>query len=213
VKRLQQAARWPEARATLAQAEARLEGSGPDDLEARQALAATRDFLALLPAGHPQRHAAQKLLRRCERVVALENRLPAILRGEDRPADAKEQLEFAAMCRRPGKRLYAASARFYADAFTAEPNLATPLHLYQAARAAAMTGCGEGYDGAPGEKGWARFREPALTWLKADLALHAKQMEGTAAQEALRWWQNDPDLAGVRDPAALAKAGAEKPGR
>jgi serine/threonine-protein kinase len=172
--------------------------------KAGQALAATRDFLALLPAGHPQRHAAQKLLRRCERVVALEKRLPAVIRGEDRPADAIEQLALAALCRRPEKRLYAASARFYADAFAAKPNLAT-LHHYHAARAAAMTGCGEGYDGAPGEESRARFRKQALGWLRADLALHAKERHWRFRRRVLLPWLKDPDLAGVREPAALAR--------
>jgi hypothetical protein len=79
-------------------------------------------------------------------------------------------------------------------------------HRYNAACYAALAAAGKGEDAATlDDKERLRLREQALTWLKADLALHAKQMEGAAAQEALRWWQKDPDLAGARDPAALAK--------
>jgi hypothetical protein len=50
-----------------------------------------------------------------------------------------------------------------------------------------------------------------LTWLRADLELWKQRLTGgkpperQAAQQALRHWQADPDLAGVRDRAALAK--------
>jgi hypothetical protein len=50
-----------------------------------------------------------------------------------------------------------------------------------------------------------------LSWLGADLALRAQQVQSDkppdrqAAQQALRHWQKDSDLAAVRDPKALAK--------
>ena len=50
----------------------------------------------------------------------------------------------------------------------------------------------------------------ALAWLRADLRAWAAQVEkGTPQERAavakmLRHWQADPDLAGVRDAAALA---------
>jgi hypothetical protein len=55
------------------------------------------------------------------------------------------------------------------------------------------------------------LRQQALGWLRADLALWGKQVEsGTpqqraTVQQSLQHWQNDTDLAGVRDQAALAK--------
>ncbi|HZY88683.1 MAG TPA: hypothetical protein VFE78_27920, partial [Gemmataceae bacterium] len=48
-------------------------------------------------------------------------------------------------------------------------------------------------------------------WLRADLALWGKQTESATpqvratVQKTLRHWQQDADLAGVRDPAALTK--------
>jgi serine/threonine-protein kinase len=153
-------------------------------------------------------------LRYCERQLALTRRLPAVLRGEDRPAGPSEQLEFARLCQQPYQRRYAASARFYSDAFAAQPKLADDLRQqdrYSAACAAALAGCGMGKDAAGldgNEK--ARLRTQALTWLQEDLALRAKQLRGgkpperAAAVGALKHWQEDTDLAGVRDSAALA---------
>src|SRR5262249_6472156 len=66
------------------------------------------------------------------------------------------------------------------------------------------------------DKDKARLRNQALDWLRADLALRARQLgsgrpaDRTAAQKALRHWQKDSDLAGIRDAAALAKLPAEE---
>jgi tetratricopeptide (TPR) repeat protein len=62
----------------------------------------------------------------------------------------------------------------------------------------------------------ARLRKLALDWLRADLALHTKQLKSgqsadrSRVQNALRHWQKDRDLAGIRDVAALAKLPAEE---
>jgi tetratricopeptide (TPR) repeat protein len=56
----------------------------------------------------------------------------------------------------------------------------------------------------------------ARDWLRADLAVRTKQLETgepadqSAAQQMLRYWQQDSDLAGVRDEAALAKLPGEE---
>ena len=58
-----------------------------------------------------------------------------------------------------------------------------------------------------------RWREQALEWLSADLVARTKQYnnpspdEHALAQERLRWWQQDPALASVRDAAAVAARG------
>jgi hypothetical protein len=124
------------------------------------------------------------------------------------------------------KRLYAAAARLYADAFAAEPKLADDPrapHRYRAARSAALAAAGKGEGAAKlDDEGrarlrgqalaWlrARLRGQALAWLRAHLRVRASQVEkGTpqaraAAVKSLRHWQAYPDLAGVRDAAALA---------
>jgi hypothetical protein len=48
------------------------------------------------------------------------------------------------------------------------------------------------------------LRRQALDWLRADLALLAKATDRALVQRTLRQWQQDPYLASVRDPEALA---------
>jgi hypothetical protein len=120
----------------------------------------------------------------------------------------------ADLCRRY-KRLYAASARFYAEAFADQPRLAEDSqkgHRYDAACAAALAAAGRGQDAGPlDDRGRARLRRQALDWLRADLALHSKQLKswwpGASghARQVLTHWQKDPDLAGLREKDALAK--------
>ena len=121
----------------------------------------------------------------------------------------------------PGRRCcqatkrYAAAARLYAEAFAADPKLADDPragHRYNAACCAALAAAVQGTDPAKLDaKERARLRRQALGWLRADLVLRSKQVDqGTpqdrsAVQRMLRHWQQDPDLAGVRDPAALAE--------
>src|SRR5262249_23233542 len=59
---------------------------------------ATRRSLDLMPPRHPQQALAAQQLERCERMLSLEARLPAVLQGKDRPAGAAECLDFAALC-------------------------------------------------------------------------------------------------------------------
>jgi tetratricopeptide (TPR) repeat protein len=110
---------------------------------------------------------------------------------------------------------YAAATRLYTDAFTAQPKLADDLqagHRYNAACCAALAGSGQGGDAAKlDDKERARLRQQSLGWLRADLAAWGKQGEsGTpqtraVVQKTLQHWQEDSDLAGVRDAAALEK--------
>jgi hypothetical protein len=56
-----------------------------------------------------------------------------------------------------------------------------------------------------------RWRTQALDWLKFDLAVWSKMLESNTPQsrqvvaQTLHHWKADPDLAGIRDEAALAK--------
>jgi superkiller protein 3 len=181
-----------------------------DFLEARQA---TRRCLDLLPVDHPLRPTVSQLLRQCEQMLALDQKLAAVLNGEARPADAAEQVGLAGLCLT--KKRYTDATRFFADAFKAQPKLAEDLqagHRYNAACAAALAAAGQGENsGKLDDKERARLRQQALGWLRADLALWGKQVESAtpqaraAVQKTLRHWQEDPDLVGLRDAAALAK--------
>jgi serine/threonine-protein kinase len=65
-------------------------------------------------------------------------------------------------------------------------------------------------DPAPDEAAKAKLRAQALAWLKAELDAWSKILDSddpkarAAVAPTLRHWQQDPDLAGVRDPEALA---------
>jgi tetratricopeptide (TPR) repeat protein len=147
-------------------------------------------------------------VRRAERLASLATRLPAVLAGEDKPADAAERLDFALMAYH--SRRYATSARLFAEALEAAPTLADDLeaaHRYNAACAAALAGCGKGRDDpSPDDAGRTKLRGQALDWLRADLALRRRQLDtdAAAARRALDHWRRDPDLAGVRDADTLA---------
>jgi Tfp pilus assembly protein PilF len=150
-----------------------------------------------------------------ERLVALDAKLPDILRGQAQPANNQERVELARLCQQPYNQFFAASARLWQKAFAADPKLSEDSsagYRHSASCAAALASCGAGADaGKLDEPEKARWRKQALDWLRADLSLWAKQLDSTrpadrtTAQRTLRWWQNDKDLAGVREPAALAK--------
>jgi superkiller protein 3 len=176
---------------------------------------ATRRALELLPADAPYRQTILRQLQQSEGMLALDRKLPAILTGEATPANAGEAASLASMCQQPYQKRYAASARLYADAFAAEPKLAADLrqqHRYNAACSAALAAAGQGEDARllP-DKVIFMFRRWALTWLRDDL----KAYEGLAVQtnpavrqavrQRLLHWQEDSDLAGLREPATLAK--------
>ena len=113
-------------------------------------------------------HPSAQWVRQAEQLIELDAKLPQVLRGETKPANAVNCIEFAIMCGQY-KTLYVASARFYAAAFAIQPALADDLnnqHRYNAACAAALAGCGQGKDAAelPAEES-ARLRKQALDWL------------------------------------------------
>jgi tetratricopeptide (TPR) repeat protein len=166
-------------------------------------------------------HPSAQWTRNAEQVIALEDKLPKLLKGGAQPADAAEQLALARWCLQH-KRMFASATRFYTQAFAAQPELARNLETwdrYTAACAAALAGCGRGEDAARfDDRERARLRQQALDWLHADLALRAKQVatsrpqDQVAAQMALGLWLVDTDFAGVRGEALAKFAEAERDG-
>jgi serine/threonine-protein kinase len=179
-----------------------------------EACAAVRRGLDLLPSGEPGRPALQEKLKMCERMLALDARLPGLLQAKEQLPLA-ERLELARACRH-GRPHTAFS--LYAAAFAAQPALADNLKTgdrYYAAGAAVRAAAGEGYNGAPlGGPERASLRQQALAWLRADLALRsAMQGGGKLAGGNLAIWQTDAALSSVRDQAALEKlSDAEREG-
>jgi serine/threonine-protein kinase len=177
-----------------------------------RALAALKQGDRWMAASDQRRAALSEAIRSCQRRAALEAKLPAVLSGKVQPASAAEGLEYAQVCH--AKQLYAAAARLSARSFGIDPKLAGDLkaaHRYNAACWAALAAAGRGKDAAPLEaKERTRWRKQALAWLRADLDLWTGRAAGrepadrTAIRQALRHWQQDADLAGVREQAALA---------
>jgi tetratricopeptide (TPR) repeat protein len=174
-------------------------------------LASLQEAEKWLPKADGLRPELQQLIRQGERLVELDGKLPAVLRGQEKPANAAEQLEYARLC--AYKRLSHASARLFAAAFTADPKRADDLregYRYDAACMAARTGTGQDPDAAPtDEEERTRWRQQALDWLRADLAYWGRHLgqdtpaARAAVEKKLRHWQGDRDLARLRDAAAL----------
>jgi serine/threonine-protein kinase len=178
-----------------------------------KAALALKKAAELFPADDPRRETARRLQQGCLRYAILDTRLPAILRGTDKPANATEQLDLARLCL--FKKQYAAAARFWRDAFTADPKRAEAVPQgtrYDAARAAALAGSGQGKDAAKlDDKERAGWRRQALDWLRQDLAWWGKALDkgdaqtNARARQQMRHWRTDGDLAGVRTREALAR--------
>jgi tetratricopeptide (TPR) repeat protein len=155
------------------------------------------------------------LLRETQQLARLDDRLSAIQAGKDQPKNAAERLGFAKLCQKQYRQQYAAAARFYEQAFDAEPKLAEDVragHRYNAACAAALAGCRQGKDADKLDaKKRDRLRRRALDWLRADLdawalLLHKEPDKARpVVVEQMRDWQADTDFSGVRGPQALSQ--------
>src|SRR5262249_33074438 len=162
------------------------------------------------------RYPSAAWVRLCQQSLDAESRLTAFLAGRGAPADPAIQMQMADLAQQRFKRLYHSAARLYRDAFTLQPLLAG-AHRYDAARCAALAGCGQGKDaGTLNAAARLRWRRQALTWLRAELAARDGQLkdgppaEATQARQALEHWRRDSDLAGVRQKEALARLPAEE---
>jgi hypothetical protein len=100
----------------------------------------------------------------------LAKRFPALLRGEDKPADNAERLDFAQIAY--DQKKFAFASRLWAEALTTDPKLSDDLtpHRFNATRAAALAAAGQGKDEPPlDDAAKAKLLGQALDWLKAEL--------------------------------------------
>jgi eukaryotic-like serine/threonine-protein kinase len=181
--------------------------------------------LAMLRKGHELgtrrsdwRHPSAQWVAAAERKLTLANRLPAILRGEEKPSGNGERLSFAELAYN-GKH-YAGAARLLAEALESDPKLGDDrqaAHRYNAACDAALAAAGKGKDEPPpDDAAKANLRQQALYWLRAELAAWTKLREAVPPQatreilRVLQHWKQDIDLAGIRDAEALAKLPADE---
>jgi serine/threonine-protein kinase len=193
--------------------------------EVRRAQGRFADSLEAYRRGHELHRKRNRIIwpteqwiKDAERRVELDQGLAAVRKGERKPANAAEYAELGQLC--VYKRLYAASALFYQQAFDLDAKLADNLragHRYQAARAAALAGCGHDAENKQlDDAARSRWRQKARDWLSADLALRQKQLETGKPEErttvlyALHHWRTHNDLAGVRDPDGLSRLPADE---
>ena len=147
-------------------------------------------------------------------MAALEARLPAVLKGDDHPADAAEALCFAKFCY--DRKLHAASARLYAEALQAEPKLADdrraqhrlqrrlqPPRWPAAVKAKTILRPMRPRERSSAARPSAGSR---TSWPPGPGRLTAASPRpAPRVRQMLEHWKADSDLAGVRDEAGLAK--------
>lgn len=156
-------------------------------------------------------HPSGSWVRQADQLIALDSILPAVLNGELPLDDPDERLLIAKLCQ--FKRLFAASARYYAEALEARPMLAHDMangYRYSAARVASLASGGQGKDTAKlDSEGRAKLRRNAIAWLREDLAFFSAKLqkgdeqECSAVRRTLLNWKTDPALAGIRDDAKV----------
>jgi tetratricopeptide (TPR) repeat protein len=157
-------------------------------------------------------------VREYQQLSDLVGRLPAVLRGTVQPADADERRAYALLC--TDQKRYLAAARLRASVLAADPKQAGDLqagYRYDAACAAARAAAGQGADnGDLDESERVRWRKQSVQWLRTDLMAWDKHLAGRQPRDRqrvvqrLQGWRGDPDLASLRDPAAVARLPADE---
>jgi tetratricopeptide (TPR) repeat protein len=143
------------------------------------------------------------------RIAELAPRLSAELRSQTPPASTEEQIVCAQLCF--DRMEYGASARFWSDALKSAAEGAADVaadYCYEAATAAALAGLGRGDADQLDEPQRAHWRGRALAWLRQDL--RGIRDGQKLSVERVRSWLNAPDLAGLRDAAAVEELPAEE---
>jgi Flp pilus assembly protein TadD len=163
----------------------------------------------------PNHHDTLRNLPLAEQMLRLLSRLPAVLAGKDEPKAPAEACAFARLCAQAFQQRYAAAARLFEGAFTADAKLAA-AYRYSAACFAARAARGDGVDPPADPAGRAVLRRKALAWLGADLAGRKKQAASAVAAErhsasfVLSYWLVDTDLSGVRETKAVESLPADE---
>ncbi len=175
--------------------------------EYRSALADYRKALSLESSDELFRAFAKGTLQHLEAIARWEDKLPAILKGESRPANAFELLEVAEYCAEFEKK-YVLAVRFATEAIAADSKLYLQFNkVPQIGRWAIKAATGAGIDAANlSEVERSQLRKKALIWFRES---QAKLDKGLVTLLANQLW-NDPVLSHVRDTEEIAKLPAEE---
>jgi eukaryotic-like serine/threonine-protein kinase len=157
---------------------------------------------------------ARELIEQTRHLAELDAKLTLVLAGKEKVAEGIDLMTLGVLCFE-NKQMYLSATHFFTEGFAASPQLASDYrkqYRSSAARSAVLAAQGKGKEADKlMESDPPRLRRQALMWLKADLASWSKQLASEKAadrEEARRSfeaWQKTPDLAAVREAAALQK--------
>jgi len=177
-----------------------------------QALRGFRKAVDLAKRNTGLRQWSMEEIEKCEGLIELDKKLPAVLEDEAARIDAEELIEFARLCHQ--KQLDAGAVKLYRRAFTSDPEIVNDAHahhLLDAAVSAAVAGTGTSRDTILLEATErADLRKQAITWLRARIAQLQKSVRTGDKASAkgivldLQQWKRVEHFAGVRDKAPLS---------
>jgi tetratricopeptide (TPR) repeat protein len=189
---------------------------GGDFVQGHKALTSA---VQTLPADSPNRPIADKELKECEHLLALDKQIEVFRATGALPKTAKGTFELADVAWRY-KQHHNMAVALYSRVFTPEANVLDDLigdHRYRAACSALLTAAGKAVDlpkPSAGQK--SQRREQALGWLRAELDYCTKSARAGKSEdtprliERLARWKTARELESLRDPDFLDKLSAEE---
>jgi tetratricopeptide (TPR) repeat protein len=172
--------------------------------------------LAQTPENAPQFQGRKKLLEQAENLLRLEAGIADLAKGETKPKNFMDGLQFGKVCRVKG--YYAAATRYYEDALANDPDAAKKLahiNFLILARTSLLASAGQGTAPLP-EAERPKYRAKALGWLQKFLKAQQEDFEKDAktgrypCQHNLRVLLQHKDLARVRAGALKDLPDAER---
>lgn len=152
------------------------------------------------------KHSSDYTIETCAARAALEKRLPAILAGKDRLANAFETLDAARICL--NQKRYVSAARFFDEAFSSIHDLADDFSsdaLHAAARANLLASLGAGIEPVDvAARVGTRARAIVLLDHELSLCENEKMLNHYGVKATLYRLLNDDVFSGFRNDAALA---------
>lgn len=215
--------RWEEALAAFEEA-IRLQPHYPEAYcnrgKALWHLGRMADALASYRQGHELRpvdskswpYPSDRWITEAERLVRLDELLPAVQDGTAVPASPDEWAEFANLCFMKG--LPDLSLQYFSRAFSSKPQLESDArlgHRYRAACMAALVSAPAEETSSRSTEDQRSLRDRAGEWLRAELkarrqqSVNASPAQALAVERVLQQWLEQPALAGLRDAERLAR--------
>jgi serine/threonine-protein kinase len=176
------------------------------------AIAALQRGRKLAAAEVPPRERAAESVETVERLAALSTKIADFKSGRLQPSGPAERLDWAQVCRDAG--MSSRAADLYAACLAEDASLTADLRSetrYDAACAAALAvPRPQGRPTALDEAQMGPRRQQAIAWLRADLDAWSSnfaadpQLPSAEVRRRFGRWTEGPELAGLRDAAALA---------